>query len=174
MAFREGFFKATFGVRVAGSLTFFWLIGVEVTGWCFRNPNHQPSRVYILWSACSHHPPPRWGWGLNFCRTTQSMCQIMYIPWGRSRTVLSLNYFFLTVILHSLTSLISNRVCSLELREGLGDQSLFLQTRNGGGVSVLAQRKWNQLGTMRWVRHCCELWCWSQTQLRSCIAVAVL
>ena len=42
MAFREGFLKATFGVRVAGYTTFFRLVGGEVTGWCFRNLNHQP------------------------------------------------------------------------------------------------------------------------------------
>ena len=53
-------------------------------------------------------------------------------------------------------------------------------------VPVLAQRKRIQLGTMRllvrsWaslsglrIRHCHELWCGSQTQLRSGIAVAVL
>ena len=38
-------FKGNIGVRVAGcvisSWTFFWLVGDEVTGWCFGNLNHQ-------------------------------------------------------------------------------------------------------------------------------------
>ena len=40
---REGFLKATFGVRAAGWITFFWLAGGEVTGWRLGNLNHQPS-----------------------------------------------------------------------------------------------------------------------------------
>ena len=52
------------------------------------------------------------------------------------------------------------------------------------GVPIVAQQKWIWLGTLRlWVRsltllsglriqHCCELWCRSQMQLRSCVAVA--
>ena len=43
MAFREGFLKATFGVRVAGCMTFFQVVCGEVIGWCYRNLNHQPS-----------------------------------------------------------------------------------------------------------------------------------
>ena len=46
MAFREGFFKATFGVRAVRCIIFFWLVGAEVTGWYFRNLNHQPSSSY--------------------------------------------------------------------------------------------------------------------------------
>ena len=34
--------KATFGVRAAGCMTFFGLVGGEVTRWCFQNLNHQP------------------------------------------------------------------------------------------------------------------------------------
>ena len=37
MAFREDFLKAKFGVRAAGRVTFFWLVGGEVTGRCSRN-----------------------------------------------------------------------------------------------------------------------------------------
>ena len=56
----------------------------------------------------------------------------------------------------------------------------------GPGVPIVAQQKRIQLGTMRlWVRslalpsglriwHCHELWCRSQTQLRSGVAVAVV
>ena len=53
------------------------------------------------------------------------------------------------------------------------------------GVPVMAQQKWIQLGTMRlWVlslaslsglriRHCCDLWCWSQMRLGSGVAKAL-
>ena len=53
------------------------------------------------------------------------------------------------------------------------------------GVPIVAQQKWTRLVSMRiWIRslallsvlriqHCCELWCRSQMQFRSCIAVAV-
>ena len=34
---REGFLKATLGVRAAECMIFFWLVGSEVTGWCSRN-----------------------------------------------------------------------------------------------------------------------------------------
>ena len=51
------------------------------------------------------------------------------------------------------------------------------------GVPIVVQWKQIQLGTMRlqgpWptsvglrIRHCCELWCMSQTQLRSCFVAA--
>ena len=60
--------------------------------------------------------------------------------------------------------------------------------RNNRGVPIVAQQKRIQLGTMRLLRslrflaslsglrlwHCRELWCKSQTQLGSCIAVAVV
>ena len=54
------------------------------------------------------------------------------------------------------------------------------------GVPIMAQQKQIPLGTMRLqvrslaslsglrIRRCHELWCRSQTQLRSCIAVAVV
>ena len=53
------------------------------------------------------------------------------------------------------------------------------------GVPIMVQWKRIQLGTKRFrvrslallsglrIEHCCELWCRSQTQLRSCVAVAV-
>ena len=43
MVSRGRFLKATFGVKVTGFLTFFWLVGGEVTGLCFKNLNYQPS-----------------------------------------------------------------------------------------------------------------------------------
>ena len=93
MTFRESFLKATFGVRAEGCMTFFWLVGGEVTGWCFRNLNHQPLvpanlGSKCLWLACSHHPPPGWSGAVSSCRTTQrfrSDCSVY--PWGGTRTL---------------------------------------------------------------------------------------
>ena len=80
MAFMEGFLKAIFEVRAAGSMTFFWLVGGEETEWCLGSLNHQPSGsnqpgVYMWW-ASSHHLPPGMGegqgeGGVSFCITTQ-------------------------------------------------------------------------------------------------------
>ena len=76
MASRQGFLKTGLGKRVGGcmisSWSFFWLVGGEVTGWCFRNLSLlvPTSLVSVcLWSACSvtilhlHR-------GLSFCRRT--------------------------------------------------------------------------------------------------------
>ena len=60
MGFREEFLKATFGVRAAGCMTFFWLVGSEVAEWCFRNLSHQLSDQSGV-SEGSYHPPPGWG-----------------------------------------------------------------------------------------------------------------
>ena len=80
MAFMEGFLKATFEVRAAGSMTLFWLVDEEETGWCLGSLNHQlsgsnQSGVYMWW-ASSHHLPPGMGEGqgeagVSFCITTQ-------------------------------------------------------------------------------------------------------
>ena len=40
---RAGIFKGNIWVRAAKYMTFFWLVGGEVTGWCIRNLSHQPS-----------------------------------------------------------------------------------------------------------------------------------
>ena len=61
-------FKGNVWGRAAGCMTVFWLVGGEVTGWCFQNLSHRPSvssqsGVSCLWSACTHHPPPGWGRG---------------------------------------------------------------------------------------------------------------
>ena len=62
----------------------------------------------------------------------------------------------------------------------------YLTSRVVKGVPIVAQQKQIRLGTMKlWVRslaslsglrsrHCRELWCRSQTQLGSCVAVAVM
>lgn len=77
MAFREVFLKATLGVWVSGCLisswTLFWLVGGEVTGWSFKNLNHQPlvpmsSESVYLWSAVSI-----W-WESGFCKNNLGMC----------------------------------------------------------------------------------------------------
>ena len=67
-------------VRVAGFLTSFWLVGGEVTGSCFRNPNHQASGTKHSGSRWSHHSPPGWGF-LVPTEKFKDMFQIaMYIP----------------------------------------------------------------------------------------------
>ena len=43
VAFREGVLKVTCGSKVAGCMTFFGLVGGEVTGWCVENVKHPPS-----------------------------------------------------------------------------------------------------------------------------------
>ena len=77
MAFREGFLKATFGVRAAGCMTVFWLVGSEVTGWCFRSLNHQPSGSNQ--SGVCVLAPSSTGRGLSFCRTTQRYVLDCYV-----------------------------------------------------------------------------------------------
>ena len=58
-----GFLKVTVGMRVAGAMPFS-LVSGKVTGWYFRNLNHQPfsqSEVQCLCLACHPHPQPGWG-----------------------------------------------------------------------------------------------------------------
>ena len=59
-------FKGNLWGKGCSSWTFFWLIVVEVTGWCFQSFNHQPSppnslKSTYLWSVCNHHPSPGCG-----------------------------------------------------------------------------------------------------------------
>lgn len=61
-------------------VTFFWLVGSEVTGWCYRN-----LVLSLKLSSFILHL----GGGLSSCRTTQRYC-IIYIykdmdPWGRNQ-----------------------------------------------------------------------------------------
>lgn len=65
--FQGRIFKGNIWVRAAESMTFFWLVGVEITGWYFGGilsiahlvpPSLEST---FLWSACSHHLPPGWG-----------------------------------------------------------------------------------------------------------------
>ena len=87
MVSRGWFLKATFGVKVTGFLTFFWLVGGEVTESCFRNPNHQASGTKHSGSKWSHHSPPGWGF-LVPTEQFKDMFQIaMYIPWGGTRAL---------------------------------------------------------------------------------------
>ena len=60
--------KATFGVRAAGCVTLFWLVGAEATGNLV---------LRISCSAWRYHPPP--GWGPQFCRRTQRYCYAYFL-----------------------------------------------------------------------------------------------
>ena len=56
-------FKGNIWGRAAGYMTFFWLVGGEVTGWNSRNANHQPSGSNQSGvSACTdcYHLLPGW------------------------------------------------------------------------------------------------------------------
>ena len=75
--------KATFGVRVAGGMTFFWLVGGEVTGWYLWNLIHQPSGfsqsgVYVL-VLSMRSPSSTWVGYLSSCRTTQRYVSDCYV-----------------------------------------------------------------------------------------------
>lgn len=42
--FQERAFRSKIWGRAAGCVTFLWLVGGQVTGWCSGNPDHQPSQ----------------------------------------------------------------------------------------------------------------------------------
>ena len=80
MVFRELLIKATFEVRAAGCMTFFWLFGSEITGILTVNllvPTSLGSR------ACAQHVVTtilHVGRGLlSFCRTTQRYASDCYV-----------------------------------------------------------------------------------------------
>ena len=117
MVFREEFLKAKFGVRAAGCVTFFWLVGGEVTGWYSRNL--VLSLVTIL----------HLGGGLSSYRRTQR-CIVIYTTWGGTRTMLYCCtivswLLFPCVSISSLPRIITLWICPLELRESLGGWSYF-------------------------------------------------
>ena len=72
-AFREGILKAKFGVRPAGCITFFWLVGGKVTGWCFNFlvPISLGYAAVLMQSPSSSWVGLGWGVGLSFFITTQ-------------------------------------------------------------------------------------------------------
>ena len=88
-------------------MTFLWLVGGEVKGWCSRYLSHQP---LVPTSSASFHPGVtilHLGGGPSSCQRTQRCVSDCYVyPLGRSRDqVPSLQYCF---FLHSLPSLISD------------------------------------------------------------------
>ena len=84
--FREVLLKATLGGRATGCVTFFSLVGGEVTGWCFRSLSHQPgsdqSGVCVLVLSLKL-PSSTWVGTLVPVEELKDMYQIvMYIPRG--------------------------------------------------------------------------------------------
>ena len=122
------------GCRMRDQLwTFFWLVGGEVTGWCFGNLNHQPSDsncsgVYVLVVSMQLTSSTRQGfWNLQ---NNSGIClRILSMALEKELKVLDfvlwLNYYyfvlldcFLLFLYFFFTSLI--KFFFLELREGLG------------------------------------------------------
>ena len=143
-AFRGGFLKTVLGVKVAGCVvswwTFFWLIGSEVTGKCFRAFWLQP-----VWGlhACGQHAVTvlrqAGGRYLRFCRTGQRYASDCYLHSFR-RNKESCDHIV-------LPSLIIN--CSSPLFGTQGKPKrlkLFLQTRSGRGCTqeVPAESFWGR------------------------------
>ena len=93
------------GHRVCDQLVHSSLVDGEVTGWCFRNLNHQlsgssQSGVSHWWSACSQLLPP--GGDFRICRTTQGYGSGYYRQplkrnW-RSLTILWRNYYYFVLL----------------------------------------------------------------------------
>ena len=133
MIFGEQFLQAKFVGRPAGRVTFVLLVGGKVTGRCSRNFHHQPSGscqsgIHVL--ALSLTLPPSTGMGsLVPGAELRRMYQIaVHMPQEEPgprpiSTLLFLDAF--PLFLHSLTPLIRNWICPLELREGLGGWNLF-------------------------------------------------
>ena len=103
-------------------MTFFWLVGGEVTEHCSRKSCAQP-QVTIL----------HLGGGLSSYRTAQRYCCVF--PLGRNQDpARSWNYCFSTAFplsLHSLTLLII-WICPLELKQGLGGRNFSPTNKKWG------------------------------------------
>lgn len=80
VAFREGVLKVTCGSKVAGCMTFFGLVGGEVTGWCVENVKHPPSgstrfEVGTAQPAGAQHVARSSPWGGSwFLRSNSEIC----------------------------------------------------------------------------------------------------
>lgn len=105
MTFRVGFLKATFAVRAAESMTFFWLVGVEITVWYLGSQYHQISSCnwsgfYVL--GVGSYLLSIWWENFNICRTTKDIAQdIIYNPWGETKClhfVLWPNYCYFVLL----------------------------------------------------------------------------
>ena len=111
--FQGRVFKCNIWGKGCSLLTFFWLAGGKLTGWCFGNLNHQPScsnqsGVYML-VVSTESPSFTWVGVLVSAEQLKDMHQIvMYIPWGGTRTLFYCWTIAFPLLLHSLTSLISN------------------------------------------------------------------
>ena len=87
---KEEVLKGSISVGVEGNVvsswTFFWSVVNKFTGWYFWNLSHQLSHyiqsgVFVLWLACSHHPPT-WVGVLISAEQLKDMGQIVRsIPW---------------------------------------------------------------------------------------------
>jgi len=114
----EAFLKVTFGVRTAGGMTFFWLVGGEVRGWCFRNINHLGSTSSL--STCGREVC------LSFCITTKryvSDCCAYPLRsmWDSVWTLDCYDFSCwaaFSLFLHSLASLVGKHSCLLFEAQG--------------------------------------------------------
>ena len=124
---------ATFGVRAAGCVTLFWLVGAEATGNLV---------LRISCSAWRYHPPP--GWGPQFCRRTQRYCYAYFLSRNQDPTS-RLNYHLIVppLFLYPLPSLISNCLNLSFRTQGRSrrlNEAYVLQTRNGEDRADLYSR----------------------------------
>ena len=129
----DGFQGRTFKGNICGEgcsvWTFLWLVGGQVTGWCFWNLNHQPSgsrqsSVYLLvvHVVTILHPWSR-GWGFLASAENSKICtdRCTYqlrrnqdsVLWTESTNLCLRHHYFPCstappLSLHPLTSLISN------------------------------------------------------------------
>ena len=102
--------KATFGVRAAGCVSFFWLIG----------GGQQSGTPGILCSAWSYHPPP--GWGPLFCRRTQRYCYAYFLSRNQDSASRLFHHLIAPPLFPypSLPWSATVWICCLGLREGQG------------------------------------------------------
>ena len=121
----ETFLQAKFGVRAAGCVTFFWLVGGE-----------QGGVSGILCSAWSYQPPP--GWGPQFLQKSSKVLLCIFLqeePGPCHKAAL--------LFLKSLPSLISNHFNLPFGTQGKPKrlkEAYFLQTGNGRWTGFVAER----------------------------------
>lgn len=107
-------------------------------GWYFKNMDHQPSgsNQSAWWcSTCSPHLPR--GWKPSFLQMdSKTHIRLLSVFFGEE---LGLRFIAELFLLDCFSFVSASPhfpkdwwVCYLKLEEGLGDWSLFLQTRNGG------------------------------------------
>lgn len=105
-----------------GCVTFFWLVGGEIAGWCSRNV---VLRLKLPSSTWLEALVP--GKGLKDIVT--------YIPGGGTRTLIYCCPKALPLFLHSFPSMIAkclNLSLGTQGKSRMLDESYFLSTRNGG------------------------------------------